>query len=86
MNLFKRPTKDTIFPPKRAKHGHENTKMAFCLSCFRTNKPRFWLSRYNKSTIASHLKHVHKGDMTIEEDVVEENSPAAKDALAAYQR
>ena len=45
---------------KRHKSGHEKTPMAFCLSCFKSQKERFWLSRFIASSIKAHLESVHK--------------------------
>ncbi|XP_046844881.1 uncharacterized protein LOC124438723 [Xenia sp. Carnegie-2017] len=87
-NMFKRHSKQQKTGPeaKRAKSGHEKTPMGFCLLCFRQGKRKFWLARGNKSSLANHLKtHSDKGEKTLANDAIREDSPLAKSALQAYK-
>lgn len=88
VKLFKRPAKNipVVVPKKREKHGHSKTPMAFCLVCFKEKKKKFWLSRYNSSSVKSHMQHTHKAEPISHEKVVSETSPAAKEALKAYEK
>jgi hypothetical protein len=56
--------------------------MGFCLLCFKEGK-----KRGNKSSLATHLKtHNDKGQKTLPNDAVPENSPLAAKALKAYKQ
>ena len=39
---------------KRARGGHGKTKTALCMSCYDKHKGKFWLSRFNSTTIRTH--------------------------------
>ena len=50
-------------PKKCSKSGHEKTKRAICLICYKESKRNarksYCFSQYNKSTMTSHMK-IHK--------------------------
>ena len=68
------------------KAGHENTQMAICLVCYKEKKSKFWLSRFNKSTVQQHLSSTHKDQCNVEKEIVPANTLAAKDAMFGYQK
>ena len=69
----------------RKEGGHKNTKMAICLECFEAKKSKFWLSRYNQSTVKEHIKTTHKDSISAAR-VVQEDALTAKDAVKEYER
>ena len=60
--------------------------MAFCMKCFENKKKKFWLSRYNTSTIKQHINTTHKGENVAASMVVPGNSVKAKEALKEFER
>lgn len=65
--------------------GHKNTKIAICLECFEAKKTKFWLSRYNQSTVKDHIRTTHKGSISAAR-IVPEDAIGAKDAMNEYER
>ena len=69
----------------RVDGGHKNTKIAICLECFEAKKTKFWLSRYNQSTVKDHIRTTHKGSISAAR-IVPEDAIGAKDAMNEYER
>ena len=83
---FKRQPKDSIFEvkPKRVRSGYETTQIAICLKCFQDQKPKFWLSRFNQSTVKKHMETSHGNHNISSKDIVPGNAIAAAEAMRKY--
>ena len=68
----------------RVDGGHKNTKIAICLECFEAKKTKFWLSRYNQSTVKDHIRTTHKGSISADR-IVHEDAIGGKDAMNEYE-
>ena len=94
LSLFKRPSSQsnndtTAILIKRKKGGDDKTSIAICLQCFQDKKKKFWLSRYNLSTVRSHLEKTHKcycEDVSQNGTVVNGDAICAREAMKEYNK
>ena len=70
------------------KNARKHVKKRLCRSAwhgFKKKRKKFWLTRYNSSTINGHISFIHKDDEVTTADVVPADAPQAKEAFRLYK-
>ena len=85
--MIGRSQHSSICQKKRPKAGHEKTRLAICLDCYESSKAnpekKFWLTRFNQSTIDSHSNRIHEGKGY---RIHSEDDPRVAEALTEYKK